>query len=160
MNTPSKLFFVLAAALGLIYFLPGCRNHARIRLEENSARAEAIIGRGDAQRASGRAKAAKKCYLQGRELAAGDAALLVRLAEGFLALGEEDEAYSAADQAVGLGGATLPYALEARGRAALGRGDRAQAERDFAAALLQAPAADAAFADRVQKRIQELPEGR
>lgn len=127
------------------------------RLDEKNA--PAWLGLGNADRALRKPRPALKCYEKARELSPGDAEILDELARGYLGLGKLDQALSAADQAVALDGANLPYYLFTRGRVKLGQGDRAGALQDLRAAMIQAPEDAEPLRQDIARHLKEAEAG-
>jgi len=117
-------------------------------VRQDPKNARAWMGLGNTERALGHSKPAWKSFGKARELAPGDAEMLNDLAKAFLDLGRLQDAASAADQAVALGGPRLPYYLDTRGLVKLRQGELEGARQDLHAAWLQAPA------DAEQLRLQ------
>lgn len=127
------------------------------RLDEKNA--QAWLGLGNADRALAKPRPALKCYEKAHELSPGDAEILNELALGYLGLGKLDQALSAADQAVALDGANLPYYLFTRGRVKLRQGDRAGALQDLRAAMIQAPEDAEPLRQDIAQHLKEAEAG-
>jgi tetratricopeptide (TPR) repeat protein len=127
-------------------------------VRQDPKNARAWMGLGNTERALRRTKPAWKSFGKARELAPGDAEMLNDLAKAFLDLGRLQDAASAADQAVALGGPRLPYSLDTRGLVKLRQGELKGAIQDLHAAWLQAPADAEELRLQIKSHLKEVGE--
>ena len=120
------------ALVGLVAVVAGFV--ARLSIEKNALLAAKIVARHNEQRAEAKAEEARIAKDEIARVSVQAAPEFVAKTDNLMRLNQWEDARTAAGIAVGLAG-QLPEAWLARGRVALGRGEFAEAEREFREAI-------------------------